>query len=189
MDLAASTNALSPHVKINCAKISYTSLDEPSPLTTYEENPSSTRDAADKRRSYIKVGAAWRKEMMFSSEDYGKSRLTPSSMSDLEMLTRVTTSMRQWIISCLVGIRKRKKSTVSTDTSNIMFLSICLLSGWHDREGGSSRLMMEKIKESISHIHGWVNGIIAISVARSYSRMICGNFLPIILQDRDPYRY
>ena len=129
MDLAASTNALSPHVKINCAKISYTSLDEPSPLTTYEENPSSTRDAADKRRSYIKVGAAWRKEMMFSSEDYGKSRLTPSSILYLGMRKQTHTSMNIWINSCIIGISKRRIIKLSTAANNGKNLSVCLLSG------------------------------------------------------------
>ena len=46
--------------------------------------------------------------------------------------------MKQWISSWLVGIRKIKISTVSTATSKIK-ISIFPLSGWHAREGGSSR--------------------------------------------------
>ena len=35
------------------------------------------------------------------------------------------------------------------------------------------RLMAEKLKKPLSHVRGWVNGRIAITVARSYSCMIC----------------
>ena len=35
-----------------------------------------------------------------------------------------------------------------------------------------SQLMAEKIKETISHVGGWVNGRIEIAAVRSYSHMI-----------------
>ena len=37
-----------------------------------------------------------------------------------------------------------------------------------------SRLKASKIDEPILHMCGWINGRIAIVVARLYSRMICG---------------
>ena len=40
-----------------------------------------------------------------------------------------------------------------------------------------SRLMEAKVDEPISHVRGWVNGRIAIAVARSYSCMILGSNL------------
>ena len=47
-----------------------------------------------------------------------------------------------------------------------------------------SRLMVEKLEEPISHVRGWVNGRIAVAVARSYSRMIHGDRLPSPLRGR-----
>ena len=35
-------------------------------------------------------------------------------------------------------------------------------------------------------MRGWVNGQIAITVARLYSHIIRGDFLPSTLKDRDP---
>ena len=49
------------------------------------------------------------------------------------------------------------------------------LSEWHAWEGGSSHTLEfesthgRKLKEQISHIRVWVNGHIAIAIARSYS--------------------
>ena len=83
-------------------------------------------------------GVACRKEVTLSSEAYGKARLTPSSTSDLEMMTRIPTSTSQWISSCLVGVSKRRIITVSTATRNGNIFYVCPLSGWHDREEGSS---------------------------------------------------
>ena len=59
-------------------------------------------------------------------------------MSNLEMLTRIPTSMIQWISSWLNGRRKIEIITVSTVTSNINIFSSFPLSGWHACEGGSS---------------------------------------------------
>ena len=53
------------------------------------------------------------------------------------------------------------------------FFSVCPLSGWHAREGGSSRTHEfesthgKKLEEPISHIFVWFNGRILILVARS----------------------
>ena len=47
-----------------------------------------------------------------------------------------------------------------------------------------SQLMVAKLKEPISHVHGWFNGQIAIAVARSYSRMIHGTHLSSPLIDQ-----
>ena len=45
-----------------------------------------------------------------------------------------------------------------------------------------SPLMAEKHEEHLSHICGWVNGQIVITVARSYSHMILVACLPSILR-------
>ena len=50
-----------------------------------------------------------------------------------------------------------------------------------------SRLMAAKIDEPIFHVQGWINGRIAITVARSYSCIICGDILPSSLWDQEPY--
>ena len=49
-----------------------------------------------------------------------------------------------------------------------------------------SRLMAEKIEETISHVHGWVNVWIVFAVARSYSHMIHIDFLHSTLWDQEP---
>ena len=50
-----------------------------------------------------------------------------------------------------------------------------------------SRLMAAKIDEPIFHMQGWISGRIAITVARSYSFIICGDILPSSLWDQEPY--
>ena len=67
--------------------------------------------------------------MTLSYEAYGKARLTPSSTKDLEMPTRIPTSMSQYISSCLVGISKIRIRTVITDTRNGNIF-LCLSSQW-----------------------------------------------------------
>ena len=47
------------------------------------------------------------------------------------------------------------------------------------------RTMAEKVDKLISHILGWINVRIAITVARYYSRMICKAQLHIPSQDRE----
>ena len=69
-------------------------------------NPSSTRAAADQRRRYIRVRADLRQEVTFSFRAYGKSRLTLSPTSDLEMMMGIPTSMNQWITSSFLGEKK-----------------------------------------------------------------------------------
>ena len=124
--VAASTEASPFHVTPKCVKISSTLLDNISPINEYKAKSSSTRDVADQRRGYIRVGADWRKKVMFSSESYGKARLIPSSTSDLEMLTRMPTSMSQWRSSWIVGKNKRRIITLSTTTSiRNVFLHLC----------------------------------------------------------------
>ena len=49
-----------------------------------------------------------------------------------------------------------------------------------------SQLMAAKMKESISHVHDWINDRIAITVAIMYSCMIRGACLHSPLWDRDP---
>ena len=49
-----------------------------------------------------------------------------------------------------------------------------------------SILMDAKMEEPISHVKGWVNGQIAITAARSYSRMIRGARVPSPLRTREP---
>ena len=48
-----------------------------------------------------------------------------------------------------------------------------------------SLIMAAKLDESIFHIRGWINGKIAIAVARSYSRIIFRARLPNPLRDRE----
>ena len=49
-----------------------------------------------------------------------------------------------------------------------------------------SQFISEKMEEHLSQVRGWVNGRIAIAVARSYSQMICEYRLPSPLQEREP---
>ena len=105
---------------------------------TQKSSPFSTMDATDKRIRQVREGSDWRKEVKFSSEAYGKCRLTLSSTSDLEILTRIPTSMSQWISSWLVGIWKTRIIMVSTAMSNRIFFSVYPLIGWHDLEWVSS---------------------------------------------------
>ena len=142
--------------KNKCSAISYTSLGQPSPLTAYTENPSSTRAVADHRRAYFRGVAVWKKEVMFSSKAYRKARLTPSSTSDLEILTWIPTSMRQWISSWIFWRRKIRIITVSKTTSNgyifsPFFLSVYGMFGKKDIVvvATLSRLMAGKLEEPI----------------------------------------
>ena len=81
--------------------------------------------------------------------------------------------------------------TVSTSTSNgIFFPFILSVDGMIGREdlvivANLSGLMAEKNYEPILHVRGWINGLIAIVVARSYSRMIRGDQLPSPLRDQE----
>ena len=49
-----------------------------------------------------------------------------------------------------------------------------------------SRLIAVKMNEPLSHVRGWINGRIAIAVARSYSLMIREARLLSPLRDREP---
>ena len=128
-DLAAATEASSLHIIMKCVTSSYNSLDDPLHLPAYADNPPSTRAAADRMRSYVRWGADWRHEVKFSNDAYRKARLMPSSMSDLEMLMQIPTSMSQWKISWLVWRIKRRVITVITATSN-RNIFLCLSSQW-----------------------------------------------------------
>ena len=81
--------------------------------------------------------------------------------------------------------------TVSTSTSNgIFFPFILSVDGMIGREdlvivANLSGLMAEKNYQPILHVRGWINGLIAIVVARSYSRMIRVACSPRHLQDRE----
>ena len=98
-DLAAAMEASSSHATMNCVTSSYTSLEDISPLTLYTVNIASTRYASHHRSSYVGLGVVSRQEVIFSSEAYGKFRMTPSSMSYLEMMTQISISMIQQKIS------------------------------------------------------------------------------------------
>ena len=50
-----------------------------------------------------------------------------------------------------------------------------------------SRVISEKREEPISQVRGWVNGNIAISIVRSYSQIICGDWLPSPLREQELY--
>ena len=54
-DLDAATEASSSHVTTKCVTSSYTLFDEPSPLTVYVVNPSSTRATEDQRKRYMRL--------------------------------------------------------------------------------------------------------------------------------------
>ena len=69
--------AFSLHITMKCVMSYSKSLDDPSPLTEYLENPLSARATAYQRRRYFREGAYWRQEVMFSFGIYGKSRLMP----------------------------------------------------------------------------------------------------------------
>ena len=43
-----------------------------------------------------------------------------------------------------------------------------------------------KIEEPIFNVKGWFNGLVTISVARSYPRTLQGSWIPIPLQTREP---
>ena len=116
-DLSAATQALSSHIK-KCTIISCTSIDEPSPLTSYAENHSSTKATSCQRSIYVGGGAAWIQEVKISFNAYQKSILTPSSTSYLGMLMRIATSMIQLTISWIVGRINRMISTLINATSN-----------------------------------------------------------------------
>ena len=75
--LAAEEEASSSHLKTKCVMNFSTSLDEPSLVPTYAENPSSTRTEAYQRRRYYRGVIYWRQEVVYSFEAYGKARLTP----------------------------------------------------------------------------------------------------------------
>ena len=47
------------------------------------------------------------------------------------------------------------------------------------------QVMAEKRENPLLQVQGWVNGLIAIAVARSYSQMIHGARLPSTLRERD----
>ena len=49
-----------------------------------------------------------------------------------------------------------------------------------------SQIVSAKMEEPISHVDGWVNGWVAITVIRLYSRMLCGDRFPSPLPTRDP---
>ena len=140
---------------------SCTFLDNTSPLPLYAMKPSSTRAAEDQRRSLLRGGAAWRQEVTLSSKVYGKSRLTPTSKSYLDMLTWIPTSMSQWISSWLVGRRKIRIIIVSTATTNgrfyPFFLSVDVILGKKDIFvlSGLSRLMA---KNSRNPFHTYMFG-------------------------------
>ena len=49
-----------------------------------------------------------------------------------------------------------------------------------------SQLMAEKLEEPISHVRGWFNRCIAITLTGLYSRIIYGYCLTSPLQERNP---
>ena len=49
-----------------------------------------------------------------------------------------------------------------------------------------SRFMAAKMDEPILHVKGWVNGRIAITVTRSYSRVLRGARVPSPLRTQEP---
>ena len=49
-----------------------------------------------------------------------------------------------------------------------------------------SQIIAKKIEEAISNLREWVNGRIAIIVARLYSHKIRGDILPSTLQEQNP---
>ena len=189
---AAAPDALSSHVTTKCVTSSSTSVDYNFPLNVYAATPSSTRAAAYHKRGCVRVGTYWRQEVTYSFGDYGNVRLMPSSMSNLETLPWIPTRMIQCISSWIVGGSKESISTVSTDISNgKFFLFVISIYGILGKEAlvvlaNLSRVMAEKMDELISHVWGWINGRLPITVERSYYRMIRGSRLPSPLRDREP---
>ena len=137
-DLDSVTETLPSHVTTKCMTLYSTSLNDTFPIRLYAKNLSSIRSVAYHRKRYVRVVVDWRQEVTFACEDYGKSRVMPSSTSDLETQTRTPTSMNPCISSWIVGRRNIRIITVSTATNNGSFFSVCPFSEWRAREGGSS---------------------------------------------------
>ena len=102
---------------------------EISPLTVYAANPLSTRDAADQRRSYVKGGEYYIREVVSLSGDYGKVGLKQPLTSDWETQTVAPTRKSQQKQSWLGWKNKRSTSMVSiaTNKGNIFLLLFSIL--------------------------------------------------------------
>ena len=109
----------------------------------------------------------------------------------METRTLTPTRMNEWISSKFVGIIKGRIIAVIISTSNgYIFPFFISVDGMVGKEAlviinGLSRIVAEKMDDPISHICGWINGRIAISVARFYSQMIHGARLSSRLPDRN----
>ena len=158
----------------------------------YTSNPSSTRAAANNSRGYTRGVIYWRQEVAYSFGSYGTDIPTPQLTSNFVIVTRIPTSMSQWEISWLNGIKWRRVIIVITTTKNENKSPFVIyVDGLLGREAlavltNLSRLMAEKMDETILHVRGWINGRIVIVVASSYSRIICGARPPSPLWDQDP---
>ena len=102
------------------------------------------------------------------------------------MLTRIPTGLSQWQSSWL-NLGKHCHEERQT-----FFPFVISVYGMLGREAlvilaNLSRRMAAKMDEPIFHMQGWINRLITITVARSYSCMICGDWLPSPLHDQDPY--
>ena len=74
-----------------------------------------------------------------------------------------------------------------TITSNGNIFLVCLISLLDTQVvlATLSRLMAVKTEDPIFHVKGWVNGQVAITVVRLYSRMDCGAWVPSPLRNQD----
>ena len=85
-------------------------------------------------------------------------------------------------------INKDNHSKNFHEKHNLFYPFILSVDGMIGREAlgileNLSRLMAEKTDEPTSHVKGWINSLIKIAVARSYSQMIRRAQLSIPLRD------
>ena len=107
-------------------------------------------------------------------------------MSDLETQMQTPIGRNRCIRSWIIVRRKRKINKVSTVTNNSPF--VLSVDGMFENETlavlkNLSQPMATKLNKTLSHIHGWINGRIAIKIVKLYSRMSYRSRLPITLRD------
>ena len=105
--------------------------------------------------------------------------------SDSYMYEPTAALLAQW-----ETIKKDKHDKHCHDQRKMLLLFVLSVGGMLGREALVilSKLiwfMAEKREEPLSQVRGWVNGLIAIAVARSYSQMISGARLPSPLREQE----
>ena len=104
---------------------------------------------------------------------------------------RAPTGRSQWVSSWLVIRKKIKINMVSIARKTNKSPFSLSLDGILGKEAlvvlmSVIQLMVTKIEEPLSHVHIWVNILIAIAVSRSFSHIICRACLPSNLKNQEP---